>query len=125
MINNSSRLNAVVDNVRKYAICEEVIGEKYKVMSNKHPSRITNQICKSNTIRNHQECFKGETNKNILTVDLQKEESLPHNIKPEETSMISYERFVLYGIHIRMKRHVCFIILRKEYLYQKYFIQFN
>ncbi|VDI65557.1 Hypothetical predicted protein [Mytilus galloprovincialis] len=91
LINNSSRLNAVVDNVRKYAICEEVIGEKYKVMSKKHPSRIKNQHCKSNTIRNHQECFKGETNKNILTMDLQKEESLPHNIKPEETSMISHE----------------------------------
>lgn len=112
-MNDTSRLN-----VRNHANCEEVNGEKHKVISNEHSSSQRSQNCTSNTLGNDQECFKGTTIDNVIIMDLKIEESLPHNIKTEETSMISHERFVLHDTYIRMKRYVCFKSLIKEYLYQ-------
>ncbi|CAG2236879.1 unnamed protein product [Mytilus edulis] len=86
LMNDTSRLN-----VRNHANCEEGNGEKHKVISNEHSSSQTSQNCTSNTLGNDQECFKGTTINNVLIMDLKKEESLPHNIKTEETSMISHE----------------------------------
>ncbi|XP_063435649.1 E3 ubiquitin-protein ligase Ufd4-like [Mytilus trossulus] len=87
LMNDTRGLNLVVDNVRNYVPCEEAIGEKHKVRS-RSP---TSQNCTLNTLGNDQECLKKGTTNNVLILDLQTEESLSHNIKQEETSMISQE----------------------------------
>ncbi|CAC5378105.1 unnamed protein product [Mytilus coruscus] len=58
---------------------------KRKAMKKQHDNRVSYHI--------KQECFKGAITNNVQTMDLQKEDSFRLNIKPEETSMISQERF--------------------------------
>ncbi|XP_052100437.1 uncharacterized protein LOC127734546 isoform X2 [Mytilus californianus] len=53
LMKDTSRLNVLVDNVRNYATCERVIGEKYETISNKPSSSITSQNSTSNTLGNH------------------------------------------------------------------------
>ncbi|XP_052100429.1 uncharacterized protein LOC127734542 isoform X2 [Mytilus californianus] len=88
----STESSSYNDNSEKQS--KQIIQTKTKIMENGYKSK-SMEIQHDNRVRYHSkhECFEGTTINNILNMDLEREEFIPPNIKPEETLLFTQERF--------------------------------
>ncbi|CAC5383688.1 unnamed protein product [Mytilus coruscus] len=88
----STEGSSYYDNSEKHS--KQVIQTRTKIRENGYKSK-SMEIQHDNRVRYHSkhECFEGTTINNILNMDLDKEEFIPPNIKPEETLLFTQERF--------------------------------
>ncbi|XP_071166448.1 uncharacterized protein [Mytilus edulis] len=72
----------------------QVIQTRTKIRENGYKSN-SMELPHDNRVNYHSkhECFEGTAINNILNIDLEKEEFIPPNIKPEEMSLFTQERF--------------------------------
>lgn len=78
----------------------QVIQTRTKIRENGYKSN-SMELPHDNRVSYHSkhECFEGTAINNILNIDLEKEEFIPPNIKPEEMSLFTQERLVLYDTY--------------------------